>query len=330
MADRHKGAHGCRESSATPFEIPYLFASCDAGRMLQVPLVVQKKALALDQRPWLDALPELVADLAAEWSLTIGPVFEDATEALVAEATLAAGTAAVLKVLVPGRHDAARREITALRLAAGKGCARLLRAEETRDAFLLERLGRSLPNFGLPIEKRHEILVTTIEKVWRPVPDYGLPTGAEKGRWLAERIPVAWEQTDRPCSEGAVAHALTCAASRIAAHDDERSVLVHGDLHQWNALETASGFKLVDPDGLLAEAEYDLGIMMREDPVELLAGDPRERARWLAHRTGLDATAIWEWGVVERVSTGLLAYRIGLQPLGRQMLATADHVARDR
>ena len=26
------------------------------------------------------------------------------------------------------------------------------------------------------------------------------------------------------------------------------------------------------PDGLLAEAEYDLGVLMRGDPVELLAG----------------------------------------------------------
>jgi hypothetical protein len=31
--------------------------------------------------------------------------------------------------------------------------------------------------------------------------------------------------------------------------------------------------------------------------------------------------------VVERVSTGLLATRIGLQPVGRQMLVVADRVA---
>ena len=55
--------------------------------------------------------------------------------------------------------------------------------------------------------------------------------------------------------------------------------------------------------------------------------DPRERSRWLARRCGLDETAIWEWGVVERVSTGLLATRIELQPVGRQMLAAADQVA---
>ena len=46
-----------------------------------------------------------------------------------------------------------------------------------------------------------------------------------------------------------VGHALACAARRIAAHDDERAVLVHGDVHQWNVLESADGFKLVDREG---------------------------------------------------------------------------------
>ena len=75
------------------------------------------------------------------------------------------------------------------------------------------------------------------------------------------------------------------------------------------------------------EAEYDMGIVMREDPVELLDGDPQRRARWLAARTGLDATAIWEWGVVERVSTGLLGTAVGLQPVAGEMLAAADRLA---
>ena len=37
--------------------------------------------------------------------------------------------------------------------------------------------------------------------------------------------------------------------------------------------------------------------------------------------------AIWEWGVVERVSTGLLGTRVGLQPIAGQMLAAADQLA---
>ncbi len=70
-----------------------------------------------------------------------------------------------------------------------------------------------------------------------------------------------------------------------------------------------------------------MGIIMREDPVELLRRDPRERARRLASQTGLDATAIWEWGAVERVSSGLLCTKVEIQPTGREMLAAAERVA---
>ena len=53
---------------------------------------------------------------------------------------------------------------------------------------------------------------------------------------------------------------------------------------------------------------------------------PWARVRWLAQRCGLDATAIWEWGVLERVTSGLWCTRIDLQPLGRQMLIVADRL----
>lgn len=279
---------------------------------------------------WLAALPETMAELQARWSLTLGRVYPDATEALVAEAVCEDGTLAVLKLMVP-RGAAAAEEITVLRLAGGEGCVRLLRADEERGALLVERLGPSLHDLALPLPRQHEILVATARRVWRPAAGADLPTGARKGRWLAENIVRLWQELDRPCAERTVHHALSCVERRIAAHDDERAVLVHGDVHAWNALATGQGdeFKLVDPDGLLAEAEYDLGIIMREDPVELVRdGDPYRRAAWLAQRTGLDPVAIWEWGVVERVSTGLVAVQVGLQPIGSQMLAAADLIAR--
>jgi len=295
--------------------------------VIQVPEVVRQKAFAVGADAWLDDLPQLVARMELEWGIAAGAAYGDSTEAYVAEAICEDGTPAVLKLLVPRSGDAAENEITVLRLTDGEGCVRLLRHDAGRGALLLERLGRSLYELGLPIRRRHEILCSTATRVWRPAPDCGLPTGAEKGRWLADFITATWEELDHPCSERAVDHALTCAGRRVAAHRDERAVLVHGDVHEWNALEADGGFKLVDPDGLLAEPEYDLGIIMREDPLDLLNGDPHERARWLAAHTGLDPTAIWEWGVVERVSTGLLATRVGLQPVGGQMLAAADRVA---
>ena len=295
--------------------------------MLDVPAVVREKAHAVGATAWLDALPRLVERLEEDWQLTVGRAYPDSTEALVAEVSCADGTPAVLKLIVPRGGDAAAHEITVLRLADGDGCARLLRADVARGALLLERLGRPLYQLELPVERRHEILLAAARRVWRPAPDCGLPTGAGKARALAAFIASMWEELDRPCSRSAVDHALACAGRRGRAHRDDAAVLVHGDVHQWNALEAGDGFKLVDPDGLLAEAEYDLGIIMREDPLD---GDLRDRARWLGDQTGLSTDAIWEWGVVERVSTGLLATRVGLQPVGREMLEAADRVAAAR
>jgi streptomycin 6-kinase len=295
--------------------------------VIQVPELVRQKAFAVGASLWLDNLPLLVASVEKEWGIAVGDAYSDATEAFVANATCEDGTAAVLKLIVPRSGDAAENEIAVLRLTGGEGCVRPLRDDAVRGALLLERLGRSLYQLALPIRRRHEILYSTAARVWRPAPGCGLPTGAEKSRRLADFITATWEELDHPCSERAIDYAIACAARRADAHRDEQAVLVHGDVHQWNALEAADGFKLVDPDGLLAQPEYDLGIIMREDPLDVLDDDPHERARWLAARTGLDATSIWEWGVVERVSTGLLGTKVGLQPVSRQMLAVADRLA---
>jgi streptomycin 6-kinase len=294
-----------------------------------LPDVVRRRALSVGAARWLEDLPALVASLERAWSIRVGSPYAGGTEAFVARATRADGTPAVLKLIIPNDGDAAQNEIRTLELANGEGCAALLESDTARSALLLERLGPSLFDLALPLARRHEILCAAAAQIWRPAPDCGLPTGAEKGRWLVDFITTTWEELGRPCTERAVDHALACARRRIDAHDDARAVLVHGDVHQWNALEAGEGFKLVDPDGLLAEAEYDLGILMREDPADLLE-DPRRaqgRARWLAERTGLDATAIWEWGVVERLSTGLSCARIDLQPGAREMLAVAEQVA---
>lgn len=293
--------------------------------VLQVPDVVREKALAVGAGAWLEALPELVRGIEADWGIAVRQPFPFSTEAFVAEAVCSDGTPAVLKLIVPRDGGAAAREIAALRLTDGEGCARLLRDDPQRGALLLERLGRALSELGLPARSRHVVLVKAASRVWRPARDSGLPTGADKARWLAEFVERMWEETGRPCSRRVVDHALVCAARRLDAFRADTAVLVHGDVHQWNALEAGGGaFKLVDPDGLLVEPEYDLGILMREDPLD---GDLAERAGWLAQRTGLDETAIWEWGVVERVSTGLLGTRVKLQPVAREMLDAAEKVA---
>jgi streptomycin 6-kinase len=299
-------------------------AMVDAMPPRVVPDAVRSRLAHAGDQSWLAELPDLVASLERDWSLTVGRSYDGGSEAFVADATLENGTEAVLKVFIPRLDDSVRNEITVLRLADGDGCVRLLRSDLPRRAMLLERLGGRLGESGLPRQQRREILVASAERLWRVRPDTPLPTGAEKGRWLIDFIQRMWELLDRPCSEAAVAYAIACAERRIAAHDDARAVLVHGDIHEWNALASDSGYKLIDPDGLLAEPEYDLGVIMREDPID--PADPRASARSLAQRTGLDETATWEWASVERLSTGLICARLNYDQAD-DLLAAAEHAA---
>jgi streptomycin 6-kinase len=293
---------------------------------LDVPDEVRNKVVADGNAAWLDELPSIVESLARDWSLTIGVTMRGGHAAFVVEAALADGTAAVLKIGVPGTRRGLAFETATLRLADGEGCASLLRDDLDRDALLLERLGAAMYDVVPDPATRHDMLCDVAARVWRPVgPDVDLPTGADKAREYADLLPRLWEQTGRPCSKETVDDALECMDRRRRAHDDRRAVLVHGDIHDLNALQAADGtFKLVDPDGLRAEPACDLGTIVRCNPDT--GDDLRARAERLAARTGVDVTAIWEWGTIHRVVSGVYSRSIGFRPFGDLLLAEADRL----
>jgi len=259
-------------------------------------------------------------ELERRWRITVGSTLAGGTAACVAEATTANGDEAVVKIAMPASidgDDAFDRAVLTFGLAAGRGCARLLAHDRELSALLIERLGRNLDELGLAVPRQLEIICRTVRQMWVRVPaGTRLPSGAEKAEWLAEFIASAWEDLDHPCSVEAIDTALGFAAARAAAFNPETAVLVHGDAHSWNTLEAGNGtFKLVDPEGLVSEPAHDLSVPMRELNQELLAGDAlrlgRARAELLSELTGVDVTAIWQWGFVERVSTGLYSLQTG-------------------
>jgi streptomycin 6-kinase len=294
--------------------------------MLDIPDEVWNKVTADGNAAWLNELPSVVESLAQEWSLTIGATLRGGHAAFVVEATLTDGTAAVLKVGVPGTRRKITFEATVLRLADGDGCASLLRDDLDRSALLLERLGAAMYDIVPDPSTRHDMMCDVAARLWRPVgPDVDLPTGADKAREYSDLLPRLWEETGRACSEATVEDALACMERRRRAHDDRHAVLVHGDVHDLNVLQAADGtFKLIDPVGLRAERACDLGTIIRCNPD---AGDDlHARANRLAARTGVDATAIWEWGTIHRVIGGLYSRLIGFQPFGDLLLAEADRL----
>lgn len=186
------------------------------------------------------------------------------------------------------------------------GLCRLVRADEVANVMLLERLGARLHEVGLSADRQIEIICATLRGAWIPLPEgQTFVTGAERAAELGQIIEANWSVLGKPCLERTIDLALAYAARRRLAFDPARSVLVHGDAHQWNTLDapgSATGFKFVDPDGGFAERAFDLAIPMREWGSEMPNGDCLQLGR---HQCGLRAalTSVdpvrFQWSVAE-------------------------------
>lgn len=307
----------------------------------QLPLAVRLRAEAHGEQgqQWLSDLDDRVRQLVTQWELTIGALLNGGSESLVAQVQTSDGRAAVLKIGLPGSADLAT-EAKVFRLAAGRGYAELLAHEPAHNALLLERLGPALREVTDTVETQLQVLCRTLQTAWLPLTEpHGLMTGAEKAIWLASFIAEKWQALEQPCAKAIIDRALAFTAERAAAHDPAKAVLVHGDAHANNALLVEDAqtdgqlcCKFVDPDGLFAEKACDLAVPMRDWSEELLAGDTRrlahERCARLAALTGVEERAIWQWGFMERVSTGLHMLELGMKAEGLATLAVAEHLCR--
>ncbi len=284
-------------------------------------------------REWLSGLNAMLARLEKEWTIEIGEVAGHGTEAFCAEARTKDGADVYLKVILAG-IDPKRQELRILDAAEGVGYAELLRADETANAMLLERLGPELASLSLPEEKQIEVLCAALREAWcvKPVGPL-LPTGIEKAFDLTRLIDENWAMLGEPVTRETVALAMRYAQSRRTAFERTKSVILHGDAHAWNALVVpgaANQCKFVDPDGVFGERAYDLAISMREW-TEIPSDNPKARAetrlRLLAHHGGVDAQAIREWSLLHLLANGLELKQLGIEKSAVIQLTMAEALA---
>ena len=149
--------------------------------------------------------------------------------------------------------------------------------------------------------------------------------------WLQDFILSTWEKLEQPCSKEIIERAILFLESRRKSLPSYQSVLVHGDPHADNILKTLDSnklsYKLIDPDGILGEPAYDLGILVREW-VEELVDAPLEKAiervLLLHNETGVEKQSIWEWAFIQSVSTGLFLKVIQEHGLADSLLRIAQ------
>jgi len=248
-------------------------------------------------RAWLDALPRLLADVAARWELTLGDPYGLSFN-YVARAVRADGTAAVLK-LTPPAGDL-RYEVAALRHFGGSGAVRLLAADVEAGALLLERAepGELLTT----VQARDDDAATRIaaevgRRLHRPAAG-PLRTVEDWARaafgWLRGRYGGGTGPLPAGLLDLAEAEHAELVASAAAP------VVLHGDLHHDNILTSDRGWLAIDPHGVLGEPAYEAGPLLR-NPIGLgsrsdLAAVLARRVPVLAEAYGVDAERIRGWG----------------------------------
>lgn len=279
----------------------------ECAAMLRVPESFRQRMGALygaEGEAWLAKLPELVAQYARRWSLSIDAPYDTLSYNLVIRVRGADETPLVLKVglLV----DELSSEIEALRLYDGRGCAKLVAAQPDEGVFLLERLVPGVMLVSVQDdEEATRVAAHVMQELWRPLPEEHPFVTTTK--W-AEGMQRLRARFDGEC--GPFPRRLVEAAEQLFGEllsSSQPAVLLHGDLHHYNILAAKRApWLAIDPKGLGGEPLYETGALLR-NPMPQVASWPalhatlERRVSVLSEALQADRKRIVGWGMAQAV-----------------------------
>ena len=267
-----------------------------------------------DARPWLDALPDLVAAVERDWDVITGSPWADGHSGWAAPAVTADGRDVVVKLVWP--HDEAAGEAAALDHWSGHGAVRVLRHDPQRWALLLDRCrpGTALRDHDAPVGERLAVAAQVLTRLWEVAP----PAPALPSELVPNLAEVVARQaalaTQRLAAAGA-RHDLGVARVGIEllatlGTETSRGVLLHGDFNPGNVLlDGRHGWLAIDPKPLCGDPAYDPYPLLTQlgDPFAATdpAGHVARQAAAFAELTGLSAERLLAWSLARAVESGL-------------------------
>jgi streptomycin 6-kinase len=260
---------------------------------------------APERKAWLESLPHTIRDLQEKWHLSLGDPFagDEVSCSWVAPALCADGARAILKLGMP--HMEGADEIKGLRFWNGDPTVRLLEADESCNAMLLERCEPGTRLRDLPEPEQDVVIAGLLRRLWRT------PENSHPFRPLAQMLAnwAAETRTQRSSwpDAGLVEEGLRLfqELSRPAPDD----VLLATDLHAGNVLQSQRDpWLVIDPKPFLGDRAYDATQhlkncreRMQADPLglvrrfaDLLKVDDERVQLWMFARSAAEPRDTWD------------------------------------
>lgn len=256
---------------------------------------------SLSGADWLHRLPRLLDELIREWDLTVeGPVRSGACAVVIP--VRPPGGRAVLKVGWP--HLEARTEHLALRAWAGRGSVRLLRADPSRFALLLERLDPDTDLHGMPAEQACAVIGDLLRVLRVPAPPQAPRLTAYADR-VVEKLARAPAFLPRRFADQARQLGRDLGAS------DADPALLHTDLHFANVLAgRRSPWLAIDPKPMAGDPAFEVAPALVNRTAELAGvGSVRDalirRLEVICDYGGIDPDRARAWTIVREVDNAI-------------------------
>lgn len=228
--------------------------------MIHIPDAFQQKMRTIygaDGEEWLAELPQRVAHFAEAWQFAFQEPVANLSYNYVAKVTLADGTPAIFKIGYPNREIFT--EIDTLDLYQGNGMVRLLAADRTQAAFLLEHVwpGTELSELADDAEATRVLAQVMQSLSRRPPAEHTFPHIKDWAQALT-RYRVAFATQTGPIPMSLIERAQGYFGAFLTSPADD--VLLHGDLHHFNVLSAGNGrWVAIDPKGVVGHAVYECG-----------------------------------------------------------------------
>ena len=199
--------------------------------------------------------------------------------------------------------------------------------------LLLERLipGTTLAELVPKQDERAtSILAALMRKIWQPAPaEHNFPTVEGRGKGF-ERLRARYNGGCGPFPRYLVEEAETLFAELSASAQSR--MLLHGDLHHENILQTGDEWRAIDAKGVVGDPGYETGLLFYNPMPQLSqVSDLRRllarRVDQLAEELNMERVRIRGWGLAQCMLSAWWHVEDGYQQPPQDVLACAEIMA---